>query len=217
MINIGIDLTQDNHVSLSTCILWHNYRTFLFRTWMLPCGDTSYRCTSQEVYYNFIFGPPLGCPITFNSTTPAPPTNTCSSSNENCGFMEDVPTCVSWLPNCSYQYSCTTADEMLAATENSTTNCNAAYFTPPTPASVCTPIDNTCQWRNPCRVWQSSCGDQYICGNEAQYASFVYGPHPICAHPSPNATQPVPAGECIYQDGQCEWSGMYVYYSLLQS
>lgn len=174
---------------------------------MFPCGNSGYRCTSQEAYYNFIFGPPLGCPITFNSTTVAPPTASCSIANNSCGFMEDAALCVSWLPSCSYQYICTTADEMMVATENSTDICNTVYMSPPTPASVCTPINNTCEWRNPCRAWLSSCGERYVCGDETQYASFLYGPHPICANLPPNATLPVPAGECIYQDGQCEWSG----------
>lgn len=181
---------------------------------MFPCGNSGYQCTSQEAYYNFIFGPPLGCPITFNSTTVAPPTASCSIANNTCGFMEDAALCVSWLPNCSYQYSCTTADEMMEATADSTDTCNGVYMSPPTPASVCTPINNTCEWRNPCRAWQSSCGERYVCGDEAQYAGFLYGPHPICAN-IPNATLPVPAGECIYQDGQCEWSGTLVYYSLV--
>ena len=79
----------------------------------------------------------------------------------------------------------------------------------PPPDTICVPVNDSCEWRNPCRMWQGWCGGQYRCESVAQYATFINGPVPGCIPPSPDAniTEPVPAGECVYQDGECEWSG----------
>ena len=78
---------------------------------------------------------------------------------------------------------------------------------PPSPNAVCVPRDGGCGWHNPCRTWQGWCNGAYQCGTEEEQQAFFHGPQPSCVAPLPNATQPVPAGECVHQDGQCVWSG----------
>ena len=174
---------------------------------MFPCGNGPYRCSSQNEYYSFIFTPQLtGCVINFTATPP--PATTCALANNTCTYVEGAPTCVSWLRDCnSDDYSCATEAEYSIATENDETTCSFPTSPPPTPNAICIPVNDTCEWYNPCRVWQNWCGGEYRCGSEAEFAIFLNGPQPICAFPPINATQPVPPGECVYQDGQCGWSG----------
>lgn len=176
------------------------------RSWTVPCENGSdYQCLTQEQYFiSSLFGPEPACPSV--PTTPSPAT-TCGLHNNTCSFVEGDPICVSWLHNCDYQYSCTTQEEFAAETATDDVPCSFPAAPPPSPDSICLPVNGTCEWRKPCRVWQNWCGGSYVCGNEAQYAAFIRGPQPICVSPAPNATQPVPAGECVYQNGLCEWSG----------
>ena len=182
-----------------------------FRSWIFPCENGVYQCTTQDQFYSFTFGFQLGCPNVFNSTATPPPATTCTLEeyDETCSFVAGAPTCVSWLRGCSLQYSCTTEEEYSTVTEEEGDMvCSFPALAPPSPDSICIPVNDTCQWHNPCRVWQNWCGGDYICGSEAQYAAFIHGPQPICLPPPENATEPVPEGECVYQSGQCEWSGM---------
>ena len=181
---------------------------FFLRSWIFPCAGGVYQCTSQSIYASFIFGPQLGCPSLPNMTATLPPGTTCSLANNSCSFVADAQTCVSWLSGCDYQYSCTTEVEFTTAVEEE--SCSFPFYPqPPSPSSVCVPVNGSCEWYNPCRSWQGWCGGEYQCGTEAQYAYFLNGPQPLCVAPAPNATEPVPAGECVYRDGQCLWSGMY--------
>ena len=190
-------------LSWSVCTLCLHF----LRTRVLPCVNGAYRCSSQDEYYRSIFGFQQGCPIGYNSTAMPPPATTCTLANNTCAFVEGAPTCVSWLRDCNIEYSCTTEADFSAATENDETACSFPASPPPTPNAICIPVNDTCEWHNPCRTWQNWCGGEYRCGSEAQYAAFINGPQPICAFPPFNATSRVPAGECVYQDGQCVWSG----------
>ena len=190
---------------------WDDYITFIFpsfpRSWIFPCGNGAHQCSTQDQYYAFLFGPQPGCPSVQNSTATPPPATTCGLHNNTCSFVAGDPICFSWLHNCGFQYSCTTQEEFTAATREEVV-CSFPAAPPPSPDSICIPVNGTCQRRQPCRVWQNWCGGDYVCGSEAQYAAFIHGPQPICAVPPPNATEPVPAGECVYQNGLCEWSGI---------
>ena len=97
-------------------------------------------------------------------------------------------------------------------------NCYPTYPTPPSPSSICVPVDGvSCDWYNPCRKWQGWCNGEYQCGTEADYAQFLNGPQPLCVSPQPNTTEPVPPGECVYQEGQCVWSGVCVNFKHIQN
>jgi hypothetical protein len=174
------------------------------RTWISPCLGGVYLCSSQDIYARSFVGPQPACPSLQNATA-TPPPGVCSPANDSCAFVPDAPTCVSWLSNCDHQYSCTTEEGFTAAVEEGQ-DCYPITPRPPSPSSVCIPANGSCEWYNPCRKWQGWCNGAYQCGTEEEYAFFVNGPQPLCVLPPENATQPVPAGECVYQDGQCAWS-----------
>ena len=136
--------------------------------------------------------------------SPTTPEGTCALFQENCTFSSVAPTCVSWLPNCRTQYVCTTEKVYVERTEET---CSVLSLPPPTPDAVCVPVDDRCEWRDPCTTWQGFCGGDYMCGSQLEFAEFRRGPTPICAAPSPFVLpDPIPPGECLYRDGQCEWS-----------
>ena len=180
------------------------------RSWIFPCGGGVYQCSTQDIYYSFTYGPQPGCPTLQNFTATPPPETTCSLANNSCSFVAGAPTCVSWLQDCNYEYSCVTEEEFSAATSGGEVVCSFPSAPPPSPDSVCIPVDTTCKWYDPCHTWQGWCGGEYMCGTESEYAAFIHGPQPLCVTPSPNATEPVPEAECVYQNGRCVWSGMYV-------
>ena len=193
---------------ISFSLLWTD------RGWLAPC-DGGHKCTAQGEYIGYLSGPRPGCPILqdFNFTQPE---GTCVLLNNECTFSTVAPTCVSWLPDCSTQYRCTTEE---VYSNRTTVESTCFRITPPTPDSVCVPVNDSCQWHNPCTIWKGFCeGDGYTCGSEVDFAAFINGPHPICAAPPvfpPNPfepviptpiSQPAPVGECLYHNGQCEWS-----------
>ena len=129
--------------------------------------------------------------------------------NEGCTFSQAlVASCVSWLPDCSTEYSCTTEAEYEA---RSNATCPVFLVPPPTPDQVCVPQDGECKRYNPCTIWQSHCNGDYNCGSQLEYGRFLNGPIPFCLPPDPNnpRPRPQPQGECLYSDGVCQWSGNF--------
>ena len=170
------------------------------RSWIFPCGGGTEQCTTQDAYIAFRLGPQPQCPIEENPS-PTTPEGTCALFDGVCNISTVAPTCVSWLPDCSTQYACTTEEVYLAPTED---KCSGLFQPPPTPDAVCVPVDDGCEWHDPCTIWQGFCGGDYMCGSQVEFARFRRGPTPICAAPS--LPEAVPQGECLYRDGQCEWS-----------
>ena len=185
---------------------------YLSRSWLSNCSGT-YLCTSLFEYYAYT-SPQFLCPPMANSTATAP-TEVCSAVNgSSCSYMTEVPpTCVSWFPTCGYEYSCATMAEYTTAVStnstNATTNCLFPVTNYPPPIGTCVPMNGSCGWHVPCYMWRQHCSSDYVCGTVDQYAAFYYGPQPICIG---NSTENVPApGVCLYQNGQCKWSGRFLY------
>ena len=174
----------------------------------LPCNGGVEACTTQEVYAAFQFGPPPQCP--------PPPVNgtsgrECASVNGECVFTDaSVPSCVSWLPDCSTEYSCTTEADYEARTNET---CSSFSVPPPTPDEVCVAQDGECRRYNPCTTWQSHCRGGYNCGSHVDFGEFLNGPIPGCVPPDPfnPRPQPRPQGECLYRNGECQWSGRFTF------
>ena len=157
------------------------------------------------MYAAFQFGPPPHCPVPEDQT----PVGECASLDGECTFTEaPVPSCVSWLPDCSTQYSCTTEADFEA---RSNETCPVLIIPPPTPDEVCVAQDGECKRYNPCAIWQGHCNGDYNCGSRLEHGYFLNGPIPGCLRPDPNnpRPQPRPQGECLYRDGECEWSGKF--------
>ena len=189
--------------ALAICALQNKISLVFCRRWIVPCGGGIERCTTQEEYAAFVHGPQPGCPV-FENPTPVLQEGTCALVDGECRFTTDEPTCVSWLPDCSSLYTCTTEEDYF-----SRPNTTCLPFPLATHTSVCVPVDGECQQHNPCTIWQGHCGGEYMCGTQADFAYFNSNPIiPVCAAPDPlnPRPNPVPEGECVYHDGQCEWS-----------
>ena len=200
----------------------NNYKLLLLltlREGLFPCGEGQSTCLTQDDYAASTIGPQPGCPIIENPS-PTPPSGVCALLNNKCSFSDIAPTCVSWLRNCASQYSCSTREEYEALSSQEIL-CSFFGFEPPTPTTVCVPVNDSCERYDPCAIWQGHCFGEYMCGSEAEYAAFRHGPTPICAAPpaplapvfgQPEPTPepvslPMPEGECLYRDGECQWSG----------
>ena len=171
--------------------------------WTFPCDGGRQMCTTQEEYAFFLTRPPL-CP-TFEDPTPETPSGVCALVDGECTFTEDtVPSCVSWLSSgCDQEYSCTTELDFLA---RGNATCPTFNPPPPTPDQVCVSQSGECQRYNPCTIWRGHCLGPYNCGTFLELGEFQAGPIPICIPPNIFTPQHLPEGECLYRDGECEWS-----------
>ena len=170
---------------------------YIHRESSIPCEPVDIpRCTTQQGYVESLTTL-QECPI-----VPVFPEGTCALLDGDCQFSTEAPLCVSWLQECT-QYSCTTVDDYSARLHYDV--CPFVY-TPPTPTQVCVPENDMCTWYDPCTVWQGHCNGDYVCETKVDYYHFLNGPSPACLAPNATAPQPMPEGECLYRDGQCEWS-----------
>ena len=125
----------------------------------------------------------------------------CGIVNGRCSFSRTQPFCVQ---SCRFfNYQCTTVDELLAGPLERT--CPSQF--PASSTDVCIPENGGCAFRNPCVTYRLHCFGPYRCGSLADYARFLTSSIPPCAF-SPFFRIPLlQPGECLYQDGQCRWSG----------
>ena len=173
------------------------------RSWIFPCGEGQHRCTTEQQYQSFVSGPQPGCPVFYNPNATAPP-GECVLINGACNFTENTVNCTTWLPGCEYR--CGTFEEYEENPSDSCPNLEPV----PLPDALCIPINDSCQWYNPCRLRRSFCNLSYQCGTLSEYWAMVYGPQPLCSPPAPGWEEPETPGECILQQGECTWSGEFV-------
>ena len=79
----------------------------------------------------------------------------------------------------------------------------------PAPNQLCLPINDTCQWYDPCLYWRGLCKIDYVCGSADEYYAFLYGPQPACTPPSPRLIPHEPPGQCAIKRDHCDWYGKY--------
>lgn len=173
------------------------------RAWLDSCQNGLYVCTTEEQFLidsaacqsnitNPDFSSPEGCMLV----------------NGSCQFTSSGPTCATWQVDCTSEYACGTLQQY-----ESTIRCPYLLGTPPQPEKMCTPLEERCNWFQPCRSWQSYCNGEYVCGTLSEYWMFMNSPRPACSGTSANIFR-IPPGRCIVQDGQCAWSSKWfcVYY-----
>ena len=160
-------------------------------------------CTSVEEYERSnLF--PLGCPM-LNLEPPTPPPGQCRLENGICQYAQPAVTCDTWVPDCHFSYSCGTTEER-ERTTNTDAACASFGQDLPPPDMLCIPVNDTCQWYNPCRYWRGFCQSGYRCGTVEQYYAFIFGPQPLCVAPPEGWVEPLPPGDCIAQEQECRWS-----------
>ena len=154
-------------------------------------------CNSEEAYQRYIHGIPPECPQT-NVTPPEPP-GQCRLINGSCQYSNTTLECDTWVPTYSYFYTCGLVDDVI----------RGRFGTPPTPDEICVPVNDTCQWFNPCQYWREHSFAPYQCGTLDEYYAFIFGPTPPGASPPEQWVEPTPLGECVVdQKRQCNWSSM---------
>lgn len=140
--------------------------------------------------------------------TTAPPPGECQVVDGQCQFTNTTLECTTWLNTCR-GYQCGTVAEYQAFLEAPGATCSfgGQY---PQPDDLCVPINNTCQWYNPCRAWRGFCWSGYNCGTTDQYYRFILGPQPLCSLPPPGWVEPHPPGECAVMNGGCNWYSKFL-------
>ena len=130
-----------------------------------------------------------------------------------CQFTNASQDCTTWLNTCQ-GYQCGTESEYRAFLTAPGAVCpfGGQY---PQPDDICVPINDTCQWYNPCRSWRGFCYSGYNCGTTDQYYQFLFGPQPSCAPPPPGWVEPIPPGECAVRNGQCDWYSKLKLFNLI--
>ena len=170
------------------------------REWLRnDCRSGQWVCTSVEEYERSHLGPQFGCP-SLNLEPPTPPPGQCRLENGTCQYAQPAVTCNVSVSDCYCSYTCNT----------NTHTTNHQNFRLPPPDMLCIPVNDTCQWYNPCRYWRGFCQSGYRCGTVEQYYAFIFGPQPLCAAPPEGWVEPLPPGDCIAQEQECRWSSMCV-------
>ena len=133
--------------------------------------------------------------------------------NGVCNFTNSSLSCRSWLPYCDYSYHCGTEQEYQQYLNDlavSDVDCSFQESEAPPPSGLCTLINNTCQWYNPCRMWEDTrCLNGFVCGTHSEYWQYEFSRFPaLCPSPTP-VGELEPPGDCLLQAGECGWSGGY--------
>lgn len=183
----------------------------MWRTWLFPCGNGTWRCTSQETYWQLQRAPLPFCPQSVEPTVPPPlPASHCEIVDGVCQFTNTTVNCTTWTHSCEPQYECGTEEEEEISLSEMPPVCFSPNSPIPQPNRICVPNNDSCEWYNPCAMWQGFCQSSYRCGTLDEYYAFVNGPQPICSQPPPDWVPPTPPGECIVQNMQCSWSSEFV-------
>lgn len=172
---------------------------------MQPCGGERWVCTSVETYERDHVRPQLGCPA-LSTTPPVPPPDQCRLINGTCQYTSVTLECTTWVPDCDYRYTCGSVEERERTDSPELCRGNNFGQEAPVPDTLCLPVNDTCQWYNPCHYWRGHCSAPYQCGTADEYYAFKFGPQPLCARPPEGWVRPLPPGECVVQQEQCTWS-----------
>lgn len=181
----------------------------VYRSWLFPCGEGRWTCSTDEAFWRFRYGPQPGCPAIYPQTT-GPPPGDCRPVDGMCQFTNATLECTTWLNSCrGYQCGSTSEYNAFLASPGPVCSFGGQY---PQPDDLCLPINGTCQWYNPCRTWRGFCLSGYNCGTADRYYQFRFGPQPLCALPPPGWVEPEPPGECAVRNGQCDWYSKLITY-----
>ena len=176
----------------------------LYRAWLFPCEEGSWVCTTEAAYWGFMFGPQPDCPSLHPHTTPPPP-GECQLVNGTCQFSHSTLKCKTWVDQLNGN-KCGSVTEYRAFVKGNGLSVPQGFGQYPAPNQLCLPLNNTCQWYDPCLSWRGHCTNDNICGSADEYYAFLYGPLSSCP-PSPRPIPSDPPGQCAIRKDHCDWYG----------
>ena len=116
------------------------------------------------------------CPTVYPNPTPPPP-GECQLVNDTCKFTHSSLKCKTWVDiNNGNKCSSVTDPAYTAFMKNKGLSGLKDFGQYPPPNQLCLPINNSCQWYNPCISWKELFTDGNICGSLDQYYAFLYRP-----------------------------------------
>ena len=148
------------------------------RAWLYPCEGSFWVCTTEAAYWKFIFHVPGSgpdCPTVY--PTPPPPLGECQLVNGTCKFTESTLKCKTWV-DLLYGNKCGPMTEDSALVKNNGLSSPKGFDQYPAPNQLCLPINNSCQWYDPCISWKGLFTNGNICGSLDEYYAFLYGQPP---------------------------------------
>ena len=190
----------------------------LCRAWLYPCEGSSWICTTEAAYWKYKFHVPGSvpdCPTVYPNPRPPPPPGECQLVNNTCKFTESTLKC-----NASVEQLHGNKCGPMHVTENFASDSvkSNGFSAPkgigqyPPPNQLCLPINNSCQWYNPCISWKGLFTDGNVCGSLDEYYAFLYGqPSQSTLHSEQISiskdTDTDPPGQCAIRNDHCDWYG----------
>ena len=188
------------------------------RVWLYPCEGSSWVCTTEAAYWQFKFHVPGSgpdCPTVHPSPTPPPPLGECQLVNGTCKFINSTLKCKTWVDQVhGIGNKCGTVTEYNIFMKSNGLLAPKGFGDYPPPNQLCLPINNSCQWYNPCISWKGLFTDGNICGSLDEYYAFLYGQPPSYtvtkSSLSEQSPQDVnPPGQCAIRKDNCDWYGRF--------
>ena len=182
-----------------------------YRSWLFPCEESSWVCTTEAAYWGFMFGPQPDCPSLHpNPTPPPPPPGECQLVNGTWKFTDSTLKCKTWFdPIVGNKCGPVTEYNAFMKRNGLSTPKALEQNPPPPPNQLCLPINNSCYWYDPCLSWRGHCTNDNICGSLDEYYVSLYGPPPSCT-PPPGEVPRDPPGQCAIKTDHCDWYSKYI-------
>ncbi len=186
----------------------------LCRAWLYPCKGSSWVCTTEAAYWKFIYHVPGSlpdCPTVHPNPTPSPPPGECQLVNDTCKFTNSILKCNTSVDPYNGN-KCGSVTEYTASVKSNGLSAPKGFGQYPPPNQLCLPINNSCQWYNPCISWKGLFTDGNICGSIDEYYAFLYGQPPASTLHSGQLSIPKdldinPPGLCAIRNDCCDWYG----------
>ena len=180
------------------------------RAWLYPCEGSFWVCTAEADYWKFMFHVPGArpdCPTVYPNPTPPRPQGECQLVNGTCKFIDSTLKCKTWV-ELGYGNQCGQVTEYFAFVKSKGLSAPKGLGQYPPPNQLCLPINNSCQWYDPCISWKGLFTDGNICGSLDDYYAFLYGQPPSYTPLSGQIPQDAnPPGQCAIRKDRCDWYG----------
>ena len=148
------------------------------------------------------------CPTVYPNPTPPPPRGECQLVNDMCKFIDSSLKCNASVKQ-FYGNECGPLTVSDSVKRNGPSVQAERFGQYPPPNQLCLPINNSCQWYNPCISWKGLFTDGNICGSLDEYYAFLYGP-PSSGQTSISKDLDIdPPGQCAIRNDHCDWYGKW--------